>query len=236
MTTPSPDVSVTTLEGAALDDAVTGLQTGPASAALWENLTASGYAPQLDQAAGAQVTQHSQGRGYTYVSVPFATAQGALARLVWDDLMGEPRAAYGLLTAAGGAVTRVDVQQSVGGRVQQTNSLVRRTNQDVDLLDASGHTLQMYPVGEVPQGAVAGVAVAEAISGCSVCQALVDILFGVVACGGIAQYFICDVICTGLTAGTGIVICSIACGIFVGLCCYVGGILLKDVTCETWCG
>jgi uncharacterized membrane protein len=238
MTTPIPDISVTVLEGPALDDAVTSLHTDPAASPLWESLTASGYSPQLASAGGATVTQQSRGRGYSYISIPFATPQGATARLVWDDLMGGPRAAYGLPTTEAGSLTRVDVHQSVNDQVQLTNSLVRGTGQDVELLDATGHLLQVFPFGQPPQTS-AGAAIAAAVSDCSICQTVVDILYGVVACGGVAQYFLCNFVCDvviGLpTAGIGAVICAIACGILVGLCCYLTGNALKQAACKTWC-
>lgn len=234
MTTPSSDIGVTMLAGAALDAAIASVQTGPAAASLWQDLRASGYSPQLSYAAGAKVAQHSTGRGYTYVSVPFANAKGATARLVWDDVMGSPRAAYGLPAVSGGSVSRVDVHQDVNGRVQHAYSLVRDTAQDVELQDGTGHVLQRFPISQLSQRT--GGLAAEVSASCSACEVLVDILYGVVACGGVAQYFLCELVCSALTALVGAVLCAIACGVFVGLCCYLSGNLLKQVTCESWCG
>jgi hypothetical protein len=238
MTIPSPDVSVTVLEGPALNQAVASLQTDALASPLWASLTASGYSPQLASAGGATITQPGRDRGYTYVSVPFATPQGATARLVWDDVLGEPRAAYGVPTPGAGTVTRVDVHQNVGGQVTLTNTLVRGAGRDVEMQDATGHLLQMFPFSQ-PPAATPGAPIAAAITDCSICQTVVDILYGVVACGGIAQYFLCNFVCDlivgPVTVGTGAVLCAIACGILVGLCCYLSGNALRQAACMTWC-
>jgi hypothetical protein len=149
--------------------------------------------------------------------------------------MGEPRTAYGLATREGDVLTRVDVHQVVSGHVERTNSLVRQSNSDVEVTNAAGHVIQMFPLGNVVPGT--GTAGAEAgVSDCSICQVVVDILYGVVACGGVAQYFICLFVCAGFTVGVGVPICAIACGVLVGLCCYLSGNLLKELACKTWCG
>jgi hypothetical protein len=236
MTTPLPSVNVVVLESSALDVAIASLERHPASSALWEHLRARGFSPQLTAATGARIAHLSLGRGYTYLSLPFVSAQGQTARLVWDDLMGDARAGYGLAVRAGGVLSQVDVHQVVNGVVGRTHRLVRRPDQNVEVVDSTGHTLETIPHRQAPQtGPVAEVTWDAATAGCGTCQTLVDLIFGVVACGGFFQYWYCDMFCTGLTAGQ-LVFCSIACGIFIGLICWVGGEVLKAAVCHPWCG
>ncbi len=242
-TTPTPDVTVELLEGTALDNAIANLEQHPASSALWQHLTGSDYVPDYSAASGAHATSQSRGRSYTYVSLPFISAQGATAHLVWDDLMVDPRAAYGLEVRRGDALTRVDVYQAPGGQVQRTHSLVQRPNKDVDILDAAGHRLQTVPLSQVQAGAAPGAApgvVPEAWTACQICQLIVNGLWNIITCGAIFEYFVCLWGCAAIvgpaTVGTGAAICGIVCGIIAGLVCWLSEIGAESIICRTWCG
>ncbi len=232
MATPIPDISVETLSGPELQAAIDGLKTGPQSSVLWEHLVSTSYQPHTDAAAGARVTQHSRARSYTYLTLPFVSAQGTTARLVWDDVLGHIRTGFGLPVQAADVLARVDVHEVVNGAVAHTQSLVRRPNQDVEVLDAQGRVIQTVPHDRL--GPAQAVTVEEAISDCTLCQGAVDVLIGVVGCS-IGQYFLCDWVCIGVTAGN-VPICQILCGIMVGLVCWIGGNALKTAVCQPWCG
>jgi hypothetical protein len=236
MTTPSPAASVALLEGQALDQAIAGLETDDGSSALWHNLTSSGYSPQIDSAAGARITLQGPDSGYTYLSLPFISAQGTAARLVWDNLRGESRTCYGVTTLQGGKVARVDVHEVVNGQVTHTYVLARQPNQDVNVMDATGNVIQVVPFGSLTPPASQAALAEAASTGCTFCQWLVTILADIIDCGSVFNYLLCNFVCDTATLAVDAALCNIICNVYVGLVCLATGVILNELVCYPYCG
>jgi hypothetical protein len=236
MTTPSPAASVALLDGQALDQAIAGLETDAESSALWDNLTSSGYSPQMESAAGARITLQSPESGYTYLSLSFISAEGTAARLVWDNLRGQSRTCYGVTTLQGDNPAQVDVHEVVNGQVTHTYTLARQPNRDVNVMDATGHVIQVVPFGSMTPP-VGEAALAEAAStGCTFCQWLVTILADIIDCGSVFNYLLCNFVCDTATLGVDVALCNIICNVYVGLVCLATGIILNELVCYPYCG
>lgn len=224
------------LTGTALADTIERVRTSPRSSALWADLERHGYSPQLDVAHGAHVVFSDSGESFSQVSIPFTTAEHETARLVWDNVRGQERTAYGLHRRSGERLNEIRIHEPVDGQVEHTLSLVRQANNDLDLVDARGHHVQTIPahkLADLPGTGSTATRLTVDAGACDFCGRVVDILLGVVACS-IWGYFVCDASCTGLTAGN-LALCSIVCGIVVALVCYVAGEIIKAMACQPWC-